>query len=68
MFKKILKKRAQTKNTLLSTLISSIINKMFVFPEVSNAFYDTEQWLELFILRSRLMLARIFKTHTYETP
>ena len=47
MFKKILKKRAQIKNTLLSTLISGII-KMFVSPEVSNAFYAIEQWLELY--------------------
>ena len=39
MFKKILKKCAQIKNTLLSTMISSIIKKMFVSPEVSNAFY-----------------------------
>ena len=46
MFKKILKKRAQIKNTLLSTLISTIIKKMFVSPEVSNAFYAIEQWLE----------------------
>ena len=68
MFKKILKKRAQIKNTLLSTLISSSIKKMFVSPEVSNAFYAIEQWLELFILQSRLMTARIFKTYTYETP
>ena len=68
MFKNILEKRAQIKNTLLSTLISSIIKKMFVSPEVSNAFYAIEQWLELFILQSRLMMARIFKTYTYETP
>ena len=68
MFKKILKKLAQIKNTLLSTLISSIIKKMFVSPQVSNAFYAIEQWLELFILQSRLITARIFKTYTYETP
>ena len=68
MFKKILKKRAQVENTLLSTLISSIIKKMLVSPEVSNAFYAIEQWLELFILQSRFMTARIFKTYTYETP
>ena len=68
MFKNILEKRAQIKNTLLSTLISIIIKKMFVSPEVSHAFYAIEQWLELFILQSRLMMARIFKTYTYETP
>ena len=38
MFKEILKKRAQIKNTLLSTLISSVIKRMFVSLEVSNAF------------------------------
>ena len=68
MFKKILKKRAQIKNTLSSTLISSIIKKIFVSPEVSNAFYVIKQWWELFILQSRLMTARIFETYTYETP
>ena len=67
MFKKILKKRAEIKNTLLSTLISSII-KMFVSPEVSNELYAIGQLLELFILQSRLLTARIFKTYTYETP
>ena len=67
MFEKMLKKRAQIKITLLSTLISSIIKKMFVSPEVSNAFYAIEQWLELFILQSRFMTAQIFKTYTYET-
>ena len=66
MLKKILKKRAQI--ALLSTLISSIFKKMFVSPEVSNAFYAIEQWLELFILQSALMTARIFETYTYETP
>ena len=38
---------------------------MFVSPEVSNAFYAIEQCLELFILQSRLITARIFKTYTY---
>ena len=69
MFKKnTKKKRVQIENTLLLTLISSIIKKMFVSPEVSNAFYAIEQWLESFMLQSRLMMARIFKTYTYETP
>ena len=64
MFNKILKKPAQIKNTLLSTLISRIIKKLFVSPEVSEAFYVTEHWLDLFILQSWLMMARIFKTYT----
>ena len=68
MFKKILKKHVQIKNTLLSTLVSSISNKMFVSPEVSSAFYAIEQWLALFTLQSRLMTARIFKTYTNQTP
>ena len=48
---------------------------MFVSPEVSNAFYAIEKWLDLFILKSWLTTARIFKTYTvtvhlytYETP